>query len=314
MGSFKFQREKSLAQKKLSFDAKTAFDRRTSLSRVNTDFDMMSEGSSNGADEDDEARMLFIEARKAGQVQSPLTKASKLSFRFQAKKSNAFLGCRVSMQRVVTEVSANGSAAEAGIRIGDILMGTSETSFSTSDDFVRFVANLSVGEKVTMVVHRQGTVREIPMVVGALKDDLVSGSDAAARAVFLRAANASLLKEYLSDTAKFATYLRRSFDIVDTQNTGRVARDKFRMVIEVFTNAIGVSAPPAGEVDKAFQAVDTGRAGFLSLQECATACHVCFQSMLAEIKPSGAESDAQSSPRVANNPLSALGSPRSPKR
>ena len=65
----------------------------------------------------------------------------------------------------IREVAENSPAAKAGLRRGDVITAVDGVAM-TSNELVRFVSQVAVGQQLTFTVYRQGTVLEVTVDVG----------------------------------------------------------------------------------------------------------------------------------------------------
>lgn len=72
---------------------------------------------------------------------------------------------------LVSDVVADGPAAKAGIRQGDVITDFNGQTVKDSRDLPAMVAETPVGQEVTVTLRRQGKTQEIPVTVGQLPSE-----------------------------------------------------------------------------------------------------------------------------------------------
>jgi len=82
---------------------------------------------------------------------------------------------------LVTEVAENSPAAEAGVKIGDIIVEYNGKSVPRSQDFPLLVADTLPGQKATLKIIRDKREQTVPVKIGELPDDSDTGQPTEAR-------------------------------------------------------------------------------------------------------------------------------------
>jgi len=82
---------------------------------------------------------------------------------------------------LVTEVADNSPAAEAGVKIGDIIVEYNGKSVPRSQDFPLLVADTLPGQKATLKIIRDKREQTVPVKIGELPDDSDTGQPTEAR-------------------------------------------------------------------------------------------------------------------------------------
>ena len=77
-----------------------------------------------------------------------------------AAENKVPVGCRIE------ELTAGAPAEQAGLKVGDIITKVEDIPVTKNDDVVEYVRGLSVGDKVTFTVYREGKYLTITVVVG----------------------------------------------------------------------------------------------------------------------------------------------------
>ncbi|WP_246167877.1 DegQ family serine endoprotease [Propionivibrio limicola] len=72
---------------------------------------------------------------------------------------------------LVSSVESGGPAAKAGLEPGDVILSLNGTEIQTSGELPPLVANIRPGESARLKVWRKGSVRDIEVKVGALKEE-----------------------------------------------------------------------------------------------------------------------------------------------
>lgn len=72
---------------------------------------------------------------------------------------------------MIQEVAANSPAAEAGLKVGDIITQVDRTPIDANHRLADVVAQYKPGDKVTLTVWRTGSTRTITVTVGAHPED-----------------------------------------------------------------------------------------------------------------------------------------------
>ena len=62
---------------------------------------------------------------------------------------------------LITEVTPNSPAAEAGMRVGDAIIGSPTQAFRSHVEFASFLFSKKPGENVTLTLSRNGAMRTI---------------------------------------------------------------------------------------------------------------------------------------------------------
>ncbi|MDO4233110.1 MAG: DegQ family serine endoprotease [Lautropia sp.] len=78
------------------------------------------------------------------------------------------LGLEKAVGAQVSSVEANGPAARAGLKPGDIILRFNDQPIERSSDLPRIVGNTKPGTKVSVQVWREGGARDIDVVVGEM--------------------------------------------------------------------------------------------------------------------------------------------------
>jgi len=76
---------------------------------------------------------------------------------------------------LVTEVAENSPAAEAGVKIGDIIVEYNGKAVPRSQDFPLLVADTLPGQKATLKIIRDKREQTVPVKIGELPDDSDTG-------------------------------------------------------------------------------------------------------------------------------------------
>ncbi len=82
---------------------------------------------------------------------------------------------------LVTEVAENSPAAEAGVKIGDVIVEYNGKSVPRSQDFPLLVADTLPGQKATLKIIRDKREQTVPVKIGELPDDSDTGQPTEAR-------------------------------------------------------------------------------------------------------------------------------------
>ncbi len=72
---------------------------------------------------------------------------------------------------VVTNVEADGPAAKAGVKTGDVILAYNNRPVEQSTQLPRWVAATKPGERATLSLVREGARRDVPVTVGELPDE-----------------------------------------------------------------------------------------------------------------------------------------------
>jgi len=78
---------------------------------------------------------------------------------------------------LVAEVRPDTSAAEAGLKRGDVIVSFNGSAIENVRDLPAMVANTPVGEKATVTVMRDGKTQEIPLTVGKLPAEVAQAEE-----------------------------------------------------------------------------------------------------------------------------------------
>jgi putative serine protease PepD len=86
------------------------------------------------------------------------------------KVQHAFVGVSLpsggqSVARIV-QITANGPAARADLRTGDVVTAINGTPITTSDQFIATIDNLKPGQTVTMSINRSGQSKQVKVTLG----------------------------------------------------------------------------------------------------------------------------------------------------
>ena len=82
---------------------------------------------------------------------------------------------------LVTEVAENSPAAEAGVKVGDVIVEYNGKSVPRSQDFPLLVADTLPGQKATLKIIRDKREQTVPVKIGELPDDSDTGQPTEAR-------------------------------------------------------------------------------------------------------------------------------------
>jgi serine protease Do len=86
------------------------------------------------------------------------------------------LGVKAEKGAIVATVVPNGPAAKAGFEQGDVVTAVDGKSVDAARDVTRRVATEVAGTTATFTVNRQGTEKEIKVLIGARPDDKVASA------------------------------------------------------------------------------------------------------------------------------------------
>ncbi len=89
------------------------------------------------------------------------------------------LGVEVKTGAVITQVQEGSAAAEAGLKAGDVVVELDGRPIDSSSDLRNRIGLVPVGDKVRLVVIRDGRRREITATVGEVKAEALAGSESA---------------------------------------------------------------------------------------------------------------------------------------
>ncbi|MBI1776125.1 MAG: DegQ family serine endoprotease [Proteobacteria bacterium] len=87
------------------------------------------------------------------------------------------LGLKAAKGALVAGVDADGPAARAGVRQGDVIVGFNGSAIDDLHGLPRTVAATPAGKSVDVVVSRDGAEQTLRLEVGGLKDDQMASAD-----------------------------------------------------------------------------------------------------------------------------------------
>jgi len=102
----------------------------------------------------------FVERGKLGLVFQPLTTDLARALSLDGTKG-----------ALVSEMEANGPAARAGIKAGDVITAVNGTAIGHAEDLPRTIAKNAPGTKVNVTVFRAGKSQEVAVTLDKLRDD-----------------------------------------------------------------------------------------------------------------------------------------------
>ncbi len=107
----------------------------------------------------------------------PIDTAARIASEIIATGSSStpIIGVQLDMQYAgpgarVSGITNNGPAAGSGLREGDVITALNGTLVVDATDLIVDVRSLAPGEEVTLTVQRDGTEREVTLVLGAQRD------------------------------------------------------------------------------------------------------------------------------------------------
>lgn len=88
-----------------------------------------------------------------------------------ASYSYGFFNFSYTIGAGVKSVVPNSGAANAGVQVGDIIVGVNNTKISTSSDVISTLANCNVGDKVTLSIIRNNSQITLDVTLGEYKGE-----------------------------------------------------------------------------------------------------------------------------------------------
>ncbi len=162
----------------------------------------------------------------------------------------------------VVEVKADGPAARAGLRVGDLITSVQQTTVRSLDEFAKALSSIPAGERVTFDIVRGQVRQRIDVTLGrrpsVAPPQLRLGSQAAANAQ-PDVAPLGLRVEALSNNARQARGIASAGGVQVTRVTANSAAAKAGIMVDAVI--VSIDGQPVASPDDAARMLSRARVG-----------------------------------------------------